>query len=90
MSTVEKGLEPLLSVAEAADTLGISRAGLWRLVYAGEIEVVAVGGRRLIEPDELRRFIAARRRRGKPTNSEARSAPGLAKSAGADGGDDPG
>jgi excisionase family DNA binding protein len=85
-------LEPLMSLADAAEMLGISRASAWRLVYDGELEVVAVGGRRLIEPAELRRFIAARRRRRKPIDA-AKPGSGsdrASRTAGVGGGDESG
>jgi excisionase family DNA binding protein len=53
-------LEPLLSIAEARGLLGISEAGIYRLIGRGDLALVEVGGRRLIEPAELRRFVAAR------------------------------
>lgn len=55
-------MDPLLSVAEARRILGISEAGVYRLFRLGELEVVEIAGRRLIEPNTLRAFIAARRR----------------------------
>jgi hypothetical protein len=54
----------LLSVVEARSILGISEAGIYRLFARGELEVVEIAGRRLVEPDTLR-FIAARRRTGR-------------------------
>jgi excisionase family DNA binding protein len=55
------GLEPLLSVAEARAVLRISESGVYRLLRRGELAAVKVGGRTLIEPAAIRRFIAARR-----------------------------
>jgi excisionase family DNA binding protein len=62
-------LEPLLSRAEAARVLGISEDGVKRLIRRGELPVVEIGGRRLHEPEQLRDFIAARRRRREPLRS---------------------
>jgi hypothetical protein len=55
-------LEPLLSLSTARQLLGISQASLYRLLARGELEVVEVAGRRLIEPATLRTFISERRR----------------------------
>lgn len=49
----------LLSVADAAQTLGISRGSLYRLLFNAEIRYVRVLDRRLIEIEDLKRFIAA-------------------------------
>ena len=54
-------LEPLLSVREARQILGVSGPTIYRLMGDGQLPSVLVGGRRLIEPAELRRFIEARR-----------------------------
>jgi excisionase family DNA binding protein len=55
-------LEPLLSLADLERILGVSEPTVARLVRRGEIPVVAVGRRRLVEPAAVRRFIAARTR----------------------------
>jgi excisionase family DNA binding protein len=49
----------LLTLAEAMELLGISRTTLWRLTRCGDLPVVRIGTRRLIEPQALRDFIAA-------------------------------
>jgi excisionase family DNA binding protein len=56
-------LEPLLSIDEAAAVLGISPRGLYRLIGRSDVVTVKVGNCTRIEPRELRRFIAARRKR---------------------------
>jgi excisionase family DNA binding protein len=48
----------LWPVAEAAYQLGMSRATLYRLVNAGEIRLVKVGGRTYATDAELDRFVA--------------------------------
>jgi excisionase family DNA binding protein len=48
---------------EAQAVLGISKPLLSRLIRHGELPVVEVGGRTLVDPADLRTFIAARRRR---------------------------
>lgn len=56
-------LEPLLSVPETAKILGISEANAWRLIGLGAIPSVKVGeGRRLVEPEALREYIASNRK----------------------------
>jgi excisionase family DNA binding protein len=56
--------EALLSLPEVRRILGVSRATLQRMIRRGDLPVIEVGpqGRR-IAPDDLRAFIAARRRR---------------------------
>ena len=54
-------LEPLMSIEEVAQVLRISERGIYRLMSRGEITSVKVGGRTLLEPRELRRFIAEQR-----------------------------
>jgi len=81
-------LERLLSFREAMALLGISKPSLYRLIDRAELPVVEVGGRRLVEPAELRRFVAAHRRRGPPVKSEDRRCqPVLANPADEGGGD---
>jgi predicted DNA-binding transcriptional regulator AlpA len=58
VSTRAKQLEELLSIPAAYRTLGISQASLYRLFDRGELPVVHVGGRRMIDPKDLRRYIA--------------------------------
>ena len=55
-------VEPLLSLEEVTAVLRISERSLYRLLSRGEIGGLKVGGRTLIEPEELRRYIASRRR----------------------------
>jgi excisionase family DNA binding protein len=66
MTAVESprdGLEPLLSVKELAVYLRISESGVYRLLRAGDLAGVKVGGRTLFERREVREFIEASRRR---------------------------
>jgi excisionase family DNA binding protein len=52
----------LLSLAEAADRLAISRRGLHRLLATGELSSIRVGlRRRVIDPAELARFVDTHR-----------------------------
>lgn len=55
-------LEPLLSIDQVSELLGISQSGIYRLLRGGELASVKVGGRTLIEPGAIRDFISARRR----------------------------
>lgn len=49
MSTYEKHQEPdLLSQADVAHRLGVSRTTVWRLVRSGHLPVVHIGARALI------------------------------------------
>lgn len=56
-------IEPLLSTDEARQVLGVSRPTFSRMLKRGDLPVVKVGRRTLIDPDDLRRYIAARKRR---------------------------
>lgn len=49
----------LLTVAEAAAALRISRTSLYRLFAAGELRWVQIGAHRRITATEIDRFIAA-------------------------------
>jgi len=46
-----------LSVGEAADRLGVSKATLWTLVHRGEIRSILLGRRRLIPVGALDQWI---------------------------------
>lgn len=48
------------SVEEAVRTLGISRRSAYRLIAAGELRTVKLGGRRLVPAAELARLIGLR------------------------------
>jgi len=49
----------MLSIPVAYRALGISQASLYRLFDRGELPVVHVGGRRMVDPADLREYIAA-------------------------------
>lgn len=49
-------LEPLLSVREAAQILGVSARTVWRLIDRGELLPTRIGSRVLLDPDALRRL----------------------------------
>lgn len=68
-------LEPLLDVGDVCEYLRISESGVYRLIRAGDITTVKVGGRTRIEPAAVRTFIAAQRRRGQgPSGKEEAAA----------------
>lgn len=48
------------SVPDAARTIGVSRATIWRLVAAGELQTFKLGARTLIKADELRAFVESK------------------------------
>jgi len=54
-------LEPLLSVAAVCAILDAGRSALYGFMASGALPYVKLGDRRLIEPAELRRFVAERR-----------------------------
>lgn len=47
------------SIQEVADTLGINRVTVYRLLERGELKSIKVGRRRLILAEELERYLAA-------------------------------
>ena len=63
MTAVEsRPLEPLaVSAAEAGRLIGVDRSTIYRLIERGEIRTCRLGGRRLIEVDELRRLLSDHR-----------------------------
>ena len=58
------GTKLLLRVPEAADSLGLSRATVNRLLARGELGSVMIGAARRIPADELRRFVERKREGG--------------------------
>ena len=57
-----ESFEPLMSVEGVARVLGISQRGVYRLIGRRELVAVKVGSCTRIEPQELRNYIADRRR----------------------------
>jgi excisionase family DNA binding protein len=55
-------IEPLMSIDEVAEVLSISARGVYRLMGRGDLVAVKIGGCTRVEPEELRRYIAERRR----------------------------
>lgn len=66
MTARDASVEKLFSIREAADVLGISRGQLYRLIGAGDLTIVKVGGRTLMTPEDLRAYIDAHRERRQP------------------------
>jgi excisionase family DNA binding protein len=65
ISSADVGEGPLLlSVAAAANHLGVSRGTLYELINRGEIEHIRIGRRIVIARDGLRKFIEANSRTG--------------------------
>lgn len=54
---VEKPEKFALSAVEVASSLGVSRTTVYRLMDAGRLRSVRVGGRRLIPVDAVRAFL---------------------------------
>ena len=51
-----------MSIDDVAEVLSISARGVYRLMHRGELVAIKVGGCTRVEPEELRRYIAERRR----------------------------
>jgi 7-cyano-7-deazaguanine synthase len=70
-----EGRSLMLSVKEVAAALNISVSGVYRLLDAGELHRLKVGGRTLFERSELERYVASRRAAGAcmhPESDESR------------------
>jgi excisionase family DNA binding protein len=52
----------LLSVAEAAATLGVSRSRLYHMMYAGEIRTIQLGRSRRVPMSVMQEFVATKLR----------------------------
>jgi excisionase family DNA binding protein len=62
--------EPLaVGAAEAGRLIGVDRSTIYRLIERGEIRTCRLGGRRLIEVDELRRLLSDHRVGGHEADS---------------------
>lgn len=59
-------LEPLRPIPEAQIILGVSRSTVLRLLDAGELVRVRVGGRTLVDPASIRDYIARNREEAAP------------------------
>src|SRR3954452_5374425 len=55
-----------VSVREAASRLGVRRSWIHELIRAGALEADRVGSQLLVDPDSLRRRLAARPPSGRP------------------------
>lgn len=53
----------LLTVREAAETLSLSEATVWRLLERGDIPSVKIGRSRRIKTDDLRAYVNSPKRR---------------------------
>ena len=49
------------SIPDACEAAGVSRSTLYLALKARELAILKVGDRTLIEPDELRRWLASKR-----------------------------
>jgi excisionase family DNA binding protein len=53
----------LLTLDEARNILRVARSTLYEIIGSGELEIVEIRGRRLVEPRTLTAYIARQRRR---------------------------
>jgi excisionase family DNA binding protein len=70
----ESVLEPLMSIDDVGGVLRISERGVYRLISRGELVALKVGNRTLVEPAEVRAFIANQRQEVQPNLSEENAA----------------
>jgi excisionase family DNA binding protein len=61
---VTERTEPLLTVSEAVERIGVSRRTVYTLIANGELPSVKVGGSRRFVAADVDRFIAERREGG--------------------------
>jgi excisionase family DNA binding protein len=54
-------IEPLLTIRQVGDVLGCSRASIYRLIDAGELEPIRVGTLPRFAPEDLRSYIERKR-----------------------------
>lgn len=66
----DPALEPLLSIRDVTRVLRISESGIYRLMRAGDLPAVRLGGRTLFSPDAVRRLIASRTALGVSVDAE--------------------
>lgn len=61
--SIESGAarERLMSLSEVAVLLNISRRGVYRLVWSGDLEAIRVGNLHRFDPATVRSFLDARR-----------------------------
>ena len=59
--TVLPDIERLLSRVEARTILGVSSATFARMIARGDLPIVEVGGRTMLDPADIRAFIEARK-----------------------------
>ena len=65
MQMKNKLIEPLaMSVPDTARAIGLSIPHVWREIALGKLVSVKVGRRRLVLPDDARRYLEARRSMG--------------------------
>ena len=55
-----------LSIGEAAEALGASRASIWRWIKSGQLPATRIGGRVLVPVEALRRRLEDSDHRGQP------------------------
>ena len=51
-------LDPLMSVAEVASLLGVSRKTVYRLIADGEFRVTQVRSQKRVSPNDISQYIA--------------------------------
>ena len=56
-----KTVEPLLTLGDVARLIGVSMPTLFRMLRRGDIPVIELGGRTLVEPADLRHFLTSRK-----------------------------
>jgi len=53
--------QTLLTLQEVADILRVNRSSISRLLKAGDLAYIAIGGRKLVELHDLQEFIEKRK-----------------------------
>lgn len=61
MTREDEPLEPLLTITQVAEILGVTTRTIYRMLSDNELRSNRVGHRTRFEPSEIRRYIAASR-----------------------------
>jgi excisionase family DNA binding protein len=59
---VRDRIEKLLTIADVAQVLGISRGSVYRLMRSGELPAIRVGERARFEPTDVRAYLERHRK----------------------------
>src|SRR5258708_1702919 len=76
MGATVMNIEELLSIPQAADRIGISRASLYYAIDQGKLDIVEVGGRKMLIKHQVEQYQPAGYKDRRPSKRKVRSAMG--------------